>query len=53
MPRYQSIQLLVDGREKCFPTGQDGPLSRDALERRLAKHAAAAAELCSSMRGKR
>jgi integrase/recombinase XerD len=39
--------------EPLFPTSQGRPLSRDALERRLAKHAAAATELCSSMRGKK
>jgi integrase/recombinase XerD len=39
--------------EPLFPTSQGRPLSRDALEQRLAKHAAAATELCSSMRGKK
>ncbi|MGO9959343.1 MAG: tyrosine-type recombinase/integrase [Solirubrobacteraceae bacterium] len=39
--------------EPLFPTSQGRPLSRDALEQRLAKHAAAAAEHCPSIRGKR
>ncbi len=39
--------------EPLFPTSQGRLLSRDALEQRLAKHAAAATELCSSMRGKK
>jgi len=39
--------------EPLFPTSQGRPLSRDALEQRLAKHAAAATEVCSSIRGKK
>jgi site-specific recombinase XerD len=39
--------------EPLFPTSQGRPLSRDALGRRLAKHAAAAAARCPSMRGKK
>jgi site-specific recombinase XerD len=39
--------------EPLFPTSQGRPLSHDAREQRLAKHAAAATELCSSMRGKK
>jgi integrase/recombinase XerD len=36
-----------------IPTSQGRPLSRDALEQRFAKHAAAATEVCSSIRGKK
>ena len=39
--------------EPLFPTGHGGPLSRDALEQRLAKHAAAAAASCPSIASKR
>ncbi|HEX4672182.1 MAG TPA: tyrosine-type recombinase/integrase [Solirubrobacteraceae bacterium] len=39
--------------DPLFPTNQGQPLSRDALERRLAKHAAAASDGCASLRGKR
>jgi len=39
--------------EPVFPTSQGRALSRDALEQRLTKHAAAAAERCSSMRAKK
>jgi site-specific recombinase XerD len=38
--------------EPLFSTGQGRPLSRDALERRLTKHAAAAAESCPSIAAK-
>ena len=38
--------------DPLFPTNQGRPLSRDALERRLAKHAAAAGGGCTSLRGK-
>ncbi len=36
-----------------FPTGLGGPLSRDAIERRLARHSANAAASCPSLRAKR
>ncbi len=36
-----------------FPTGTGRPLSRDAIERRLAKHVANAASRCTSLRRKR
>ena len=36
-----------------FPTGTGGPLSRDAVERRLAKHSANAAASCPSLGDKR
>jgi integrase/recombinase XerD len=39
--------------DPLFPTGSGRPLSRDAIERRLAKHAAAAAARCPSLRAKR
>ena len=39
--------------DPLFPTGQGRQLSRDALERRLTKHAAIAAERCPSLRAKR
>lgn len=39
-----------EGGEPLFPTRQGQQLSRDALEQRLAKHAAAAGEHCPSMR---
>jgi integrase/recombinase XerD len=39
--------------DPLFPTSQGRQLSRDALERRLAKHAATAAERCPSLETKR
>lgn len=39
--------------DPLFPTSQGRPLSRDALEARLAKHATTAAERCPSLRAKR
>jgi integrase/recombinase XerD len=42
-----------EGGEPLFPTRQGQQLSRDALEQRLAKHAAAAGEHCPSMRAKK
>jgi len=39
--------------EPLFPTSTGRPLSRDALERRLCKHAAHAAERCPSLRTKK
>ena len=39
--------------DPLFPTGQGRRLSRDALEQRLTKHAAAAAERCPSIATKR
>ena len=39
--------------DSLFPTGTGTPLSRDAVERRLAKHAAAAGSACPSLRTKR
>ena len=39
--------------DPLFPTSQGRLLSRDALERRLAKHATTAAERCPSLRAKR
>ena len=43
-----------DGRpdDPLFPTSTGRPLTRDALERRLAKHAAAAAAACPSLAAK-
>jgi site-specific recombinase XerD len=37
--------------DPLFPTNQGQPLSRDALERRLTKHAAAAVGRCPQLRG--
>jgi len=39
--------------DPLFPTRHGTPLSRDALERRLAKYAAAAARSCPALAGKR
>jgi integrase len=39
--------------ETLYPTRTGAALSRDALERRLAKHAVAAVQHCPSLRGKR
>lgn len=39
--------------EPLYPNRTGGTLSRDALERRIDKHAAAAAKRCASLRGKR
>lgn len=39
--------------EPLFPTSRGTPLSRDAVERRLAKYAASAAAVCPSLRAKR
>ena len=39
--------------EPLFPTSTGAPLSRDAVERRLAKYAASAAAVCPSLRAKR
>jgi len=39
--------------DPLFPTRRGGPLSRDAVERLLAKHAASAQQRCPSLRGKR
>ena len=39
--------------DPLFPTRRGTPLSRDALERRIAKYAAAAAELCPTLAGKK
>ena len=41
-----------EARDPLFPTGQGRKLSRDALERRIAKHVAAAAEHCPSLHTK-
>lgn len=38
--------------EPVFPTRRGGPLSPDAIEQLVGKHAAIAAARCSSMRGK-
>ena len=38
--------------DPLFPTRRGAPLSRDALERRLATHAATAARSCLALRGK-
>ena len=38
--------------QPLFPTRTGGPLSRDAVERRLAKHTAAAAARCPSLNAK-
>ncbi len=38
--------------DPLFPTRRGAPLSRDALERRLATHAATAARSCPALRGK-
>ena len=42
-----------EAQEPLFPTRKGGRLSRDALERRLAKHFAAAEGRCPTLRGKR
>ncbi len=39
--------------DPLFPTRRGAPLSRDALERRVAKHAAAAAQSCPTLVGKK
>lgn len=39
--------------DPLFPTSRGGPLSRDAVERLLAKHAAAATQRCPSIGAKR
>lgn len=39
--------------DPLFPTRRGAPLSRDALERRLAKHAATAAAACPALREKK
>ena len=39
--------------DPLFPTRRGTPLSRDALERRVAKHAATAATACPTLRGKK
>lgn len=39
--------------DPLFPTATGTPLSRDAIERRIAKHAATAAAACPSLRPKR
>jgi site-specific recombinase XerD len=39
--------------DALFPTSRGGPLSRDAVERLLAKYAARAEHTCPSLRGKR
>jgi site-specific recombinase XerD len=36
-----------------FPSRHGGPLTRDAIERRLAKHVAAACRRCPTLRSKR
>ncbi len=41
------------GEDPLFPTRSGGRLSRDGLERRLAKHVRAAALACPSLRGKK
>jgi integrase/recombinase XerD len=38
--------------DPLFPTHRGGPLSRDAVERLLARHAATAAQHCPTLRGK-
>jgi integrase/recombinase XerD len=38
--------------DPLFPTGRGGPLSRDAIERLIAKHAATAAHTCPTLAGK-
>jgi site-specific recombinase XerD len=38
--------------DPLFPTGRGGPLSRDAIERLIAKHAATAAHTCPPLAGK-
>ena len=42
-----------EASEPLFPTSTGRPLTRDALERRLARHAATAADHCTSLRAKR
>jgi integrase/recombinase XerD len=42
-----------DSTEPLFPTSTGRPLTRDALERRLARHHATAADRCPSLRAKR
>ena len=54
----RELRLWLDERagqpdEPLFPTGQGRRLSRDALERRLAKHQAVAARACPSLAAKK
>jgi len=42
-----------DPRSPLFPSRDGGPLTRDAIEHRLAKHAAAAQRSCPTLRSKR
>jgi site-specific recombinase XerD len=38
--------------DPLFPTSRGAPLTRDAVARRLTKHAASGAEICATLRGK-
>lgn len=42
-----------DPADPLFPASHGGPLSRDAIERLLAKHAATAQHVCPTLNGKR
>jgi site-specific recombinase XerD len=42
-----------DAGEPAFPSSRGGPLSADALQRLVAKHAAAARKCCASFAGKK
>ena len=42
-----------EATDPLFPTSTDTPLSRDAVERRITKYAAAATAVCPSLRAKR
>ena len=52
MLRTWLAELGPDPDGPLFPTRAGGPLSRDAVERLVAKHAATAADSCPSIRGK-
>lgn len=56
-PTVAVLRVWLDERrgepdQPLFPTRTGGPLSRDALERRLAQHAATASLACPSLREK-
>jgi site-specific recombinase XerD len=46
-------ERLGEPKDTAFPSIRGGPLSRDAVERLVAKHAAAAQRSCPSLKGKK
>ena len=52
MARTWLAELSPDPASPLFPTQPGGRLSRDAVERLVARHAATAAETCPSIGGK-